>query len=61
MESLTETIICKLEQTGIPKEERKTNTQRRAENQTDKVQRTGPYQASSNTHLVIVKFKSHTL
>ena len=52
MENLTETIIDKLEQTGIPKEELKTNI--------DKLHRTGPYQHSTNTQTVIVKFKSHS-
>ena len=41
MENLTETIIGKLEQTGIPKEELKTNI--------DKLHRTGPYQPSTKT------------
>ena len=50
MENLTETIIDKLEQTGIPKEELKTNI--------DKLHRPGPYQPSTNTQSVIVKFKS---
>ena len=49
-ESLTESTIAKLEQTGIPKEELKTNI--------DKLHRTGPYQPSTNTQPVIVKFKS---
>ena len=52
MENLTETIIDKLEQTGIPKEELKTNI--------DKLHRTVPYQPSTNTQPVIVKFKSHS-
>ena len=51
MENLTETIIDKLGQTGIPKEELKTNI--------NKLHRTGPYQPSTNTQPVIVKFKSH--
>ena len=42
MENLTETIIDKLEQTGIPKEELKTNI--------DKLHRTGPYQPSRPIH-----------
>ena len=49
MEKLKETIIEKLEQIGIPKEELKTNI--------DKLDRTGPYQPSTNTQPVIVKFK----
>ena len=52
MENLTETIIDKLEQTGIPKEELKTNI--------DKLHRTGSCQPSTNTQSVIVKFKSHS-
>ena len=52
MENLTETIIDKLEQTGIPKEELKTNI--------DKLHRTGPYQPSTKTQPVIVRFKSHS-
>ena len=52
MENLTETIIDKLEQTGIPKEELKTNI--------DKLHRTGLYQSSTNTQPVIIKFKSHS-
>ena len=51
MENLTETIIDKLEQTGILKEELKTNI--------DQLHRTGPYQHSTNTQPVMVKFKSH--
>ena len=51
MENLTETIFDKLEQTGILKEELKTNI--------DKLHRTGPYQHSTNTQPVMVKFKSH--
>ena len=50
MENLTETIIDKLEQIGIPKEELKINI--------DKLHRTRPYQPSTNTQPVIVKFKS---
>ena len=50
IESLTETTIAKLEQTGIPKEELKTYI--------DKLHRTGPYQPSTNAQPVIVKFKS---
>ena len=53
MENLAETIIDKLEQTGIPKEELKTNI--------DKLHRTRPYQPSANTQPMIVKFKSHSL
>ena len=49
MENLTETIIGKLEQTGMPKEELKINI--------NKLHRTGPYQSSTNTQPVIVKFK----
>ena len=52
MENLTETIIDKLGQTGIPKEELKTNI--------NKLHRTGPYQPSTNTQTVIIKFKSHS-
>ena len=52
MENLTETIIDKLEQTGIPKEELKTNI--------DKLHRTGLYQPSTNTQPMIIKFKSHS-
>ena len=52
MENLSETIIDKLEQTGISKEELKTNI--------DKLHRTGPYQPSTNTQPVIVRFKSHS-
>ena len=52
MENLTETIIDKLEQTGIPKEKLKINI--------DKLHRTGPYQTSTNTQPVIVQFKSHS-
>ena len=52
MENLTRTIIDKLEETGIPKEKVKTNI--------DKLHRTGSYQPSSNTQLVIVKFRSHS-
>ena len=52
MENLSETIIDKLEQTGIPKEELKTNI--------DKLYRTGPYQPSTNTQTVIVRCKSHS-
>ena len=51
MENLTETIINILEQTGIPKEELKTNI--------DKLHRMRPYQPSSNTQSVILKFRSH--
>ena len=51
MENLTETIIDKLEQTGILKEELKTNI--------DQLHRTGPYQHSTNTQPEMVKFKSH--
>ena len=51
MENLTETIIVKLEQTGIPKEELKTNI--------EKLHRTESYQPSTNTQPVIVKFKNH--
>ena len=51
MENLTETIIDKLEQAGILKEELKTNI--------DKLHRTGPYQHSTNTQPVMVKFKTH--
>ena len=43
MENLTETIIDKLEQTGIPKEVLKTNIA--------KLHRTGPYQPSTNIQL----------
>ena len=53
MENLTETIIVKLEQTGIPKEELKTNIK--------KLHRTEPYQPSTNTQPVIVKFKNQGL
>ena len=52
MENLSETIIDKLEQTGISKEELKTNI--------DKLHRAGPYQPSTNTQPVIVRFKSHS-
>ena len=52
MENLIETVIDKLEQTAIPKEELKTNI--------DKLRRTGPYQPSTNTQPLIVKFKSHS-
>ena len=52
MENLSETITDKLEQTGISKEELKTNI--------DKLHRTGPYQPSTNTQPVIVRFKSHS-
>ena len=52
MENLTETIIDKLEETGIPNEELKTNI--------DKLHKTGPYQPSTNIQPVIVKFKSHS-
>ena len=52
MENLAETIIDKLEQTGIPKEELKTSI--------GKLHRTGPYQPSTNTQPVIVRFKSHS-
>ena len=52
MEDLTGTIIDKLKQTGIPKEELKTNI--------DKLHRTGPYQPSTNIQPVIVKFKCHS-
>ena len=52
MENLTGTILDKLEQTGIPREELKTNI--------DKLHRTGPCQPSTNTQPVIVKFKSHS-
>ena len=52
MENLTETIIDKLEQTGIPKEELKTNI--------DKLHRTRPYEPSTDTQPVIAKFKSHS-
>ena len=52
MKNLTESIIDKLEQTGIPKEELKTNT--------DKLRRTGPHQPCSNTQTVIAKFISHS-
>ena len=45
MENLTEAIIDKLEQPGIPKEELKTNI--------DKMPRT-------NTQPVIVRFKTHS-
>ena len=51
MKNLTETIIDKLEQTGIPKNELKTSTY--------KLHRTGPYQPSTNTQPVVFKFKSH--
>ena len=51
MENLTETIINILEQTEIPKEELKTNI--------DKLHRMRPYQPSSNTQSVILKFRSH--
>ena len=51
MENLTETIINILEQTGIPKEQLKTNI--------DKLHRMRPYQPSSNTQSVILKFRSH--
>ena len=44
MENLIETVIDKLEQTAIPKEELKTNI--------DKLRRTGPYQPSTNTQSV---------
>ena len=47
-----ETINDKLEETGIPKEDLKTNI--------DKLHRTGSYQPSSNTQSVIVKLKSHS-
>ena len=52
MENPTETIIDKLEQTGIPKEELITNI--------DKLHRTGPYQPSTNTQPVVVRFRSHS-
>ena len=52
MENLTENIIDKLEQTGIPKEELKINI--------DKLHRTAPYRPSINTQPVIIKFKSHS-
>ena len=52
MENLTETIIDKLGQTGISKEELKINI--------DKLQRAGPYQPSTNTQPVIVRFRSHS-
>ena len=52
MESLTENIIGKLKQTEIRREDLKTNI--------DKLHRTGPYQPSTNTKTVIVKFKSHS-
>ena len=52
MENLAETINDKLEETGIPKEDLKTNI--------DKLHRTGSYQPSSNTQSVIVKLKSHS-
>ena len=52
MENLTETIIDKLEQTGIPRKELKINI--------EKLHRTGPYQPSINTQPVIVKFKYHS-
>ena len=51
MENLTETIIDKLEQTGIPKE-LKTNI--------DKLHRRWPYQPITNTQPVIVKLKSYS-
>ena len=51
-ENLTETMIDKLEQTGMPKEELKANI--------DKLHRTGPYQPSTSTQPVIVKFKTHS-
>ena len=49
---LTETIIDKLGQTGIPKEELKINI--------DKLHRTGPSQPSTNTQPVIVRFRTHS-
>ena len=52
MENMTETIIDKLEQTGIPKEEQKTNI--------DKLHSTRSYQPSTNTQTMIIKFKSHS-
>ena len=52
MGNLTGTIIEKLKQIGIPKEGLKTNI--------DKLQRTGPYQPSTNTQPVIAKFKCHS-
>ena len=52
MENLTEAIIDKLELTRIPNEELKTNM--------DNMHRTGPYQPSTNTQPVIVRFKSHS-
>ena len=52
MESLTQNIIDKLKQTEIRREDLKTNI--------DKLHRTGPYQPSTNTKTVIVKFKSHS-
>ena len=52
MENLTEAIIDKLELTRIPNEELKTNI--------DNMHRTGPYQPSTNTQPVIVRFKSHS-
>ena len=52
IENLIETIIDKLEQTGIPREELKTNN--------DKLHRTGPYQPSINKQPLIIKFKSHS-
>ena len=52
MENLTEAIIDKLELTRIPNEELKINM--------DNMHRTGPYQPSTNTQPVIVRFKSHS-
>ena len=52
MENLTETIIDKLEQARIPKEELKTNI--------GKLHRAGLYQPSTNTQPAIVRFKSHS-
>ena len=52
MENPRETITDKLEQTGIPKEGLKTNI--------EKPHRTGPYQPSTRTQPVIVRFRSHS-
>ena len=52
MENLKETIFDKVEQTGIPKEELKTNI--------DNLHRFGPYQPSTNTQPLILKFKSRS-
>ena len=52
IENLIETIIDKLEQTGIPREELKTNN--------EKLHRTGSYQPCINKQPLIIKLKIHS-